>query len=83
MSPSPRGCELKGLSRSTFYDSAPFSLHGDNLVARISAVCDEFECYGYPWVGAVLRQEGVVVNGKKLGRLMREHGLHSRDGAAL
>ena len=67
-----------GLSRSTFYDAAPAALDADGLLARIGAVCDEFECYGYRRVGAALRHQGVVVNGKKLRRLMREHGLQPK-----
>jgi putative transposase len=43
------------------------------ILARIGTICDEFECYGYRRVGAALRHQGVVVNGKKLRRLMREH----------
>ena len=61
------------LSRSTFYDRPPAPVAPDELVARIGAICDEFECYGYRRVGAALRQQGIVVNGKKLRRLMREH----------
>jgi putative transposase len=64
-----------GLSRSAFYDTAPIPLEKESLLARIGTVCDEFECYGYRRVGAALRHQGVVVNGKKLRRLMREHGL--------
>jgi len=67
-----------GLARSTFYDTAPVRLDGDELVARIGAICDEFECYGYRRVGAALRHQGVVVNSKKLRRLMREHGLQPK-----
>jgi HTH-like domain len=37
------------------------------------AICDEFEAYGYRRVGAALRHQGVVVNGKKIRRLMRAH----------
>ena len=66
-----------GLSRSTFYD-APAPTAPSDLLARIGAVCDEFECYGYRRVGAALRHQGVVVNGKKLRRLMREHGLQPK-----
>ena len=72
-----RGCELMGLSRSTFYD-APAPTAPSDLLARIGAICDEFECYGYRRVGAALRHQGVVVNGKKLRRLMREHGLQPK-----
>ena len=67
-----------GLARSSFYDTAPVPLDGDELVSRIGAICDEFECYGYRRVGAALRHQGVVVNGKKLRRLMREHDLQPK-----
>ena len=43
------------LSRSTFYDRAPVALDAEGLLARIGAICDEFECYGYRRVGAALR----------------------------
>jgi putative transposase len=66
-----------GLARSTFYDE-PVALDPDELIARIGAICDEFECYGYRRVGAALRHQGVVVNSKKLRRLMREHDLQPK-----
>jgi putative transposase len=68
-----------GLARSTFYDAAASILDGGELLARIGAICDEFECYGYRRVGAALRHQGVVVNGKKLRRLMREHDLQPKQ----
>jgi putative transposase len=67
-----------GLARSTFYDTVPVPLDGDELVSRIGAICDQFECYGYRRVGAALRHQGVVVNSKKLRRLMREQGLQPK-----
>jgi putative transposase len=67
-----------GLARSTFYDASPAPLAPNEVLARISAICDEFECYGYRRVGAALRQQGVVINNKKLRRLMREHGLQPK-----
>lgn len=67
-----------GLSRSTFYDASPIPApHGD-LITRISPICDEFECYGYRRVGAALHHQGVVVNSKKLRRLMKEHDLQPK-----
>ena len=50
-----------GLARSTFYSVSPAPLERDELVARIAAICDEFECYGYHRGGAALRHRGVVV----------------------
>jgi putative transposase len=40
--------------------------------------CEEFECYGYRRVGAELRHQGIVVNAKKIRRLMREHNLQPK-----
>jgi putative transposase len=47
-----------GLARSIFYDESPVALDPDVLIARIRAVCDEFECYGYRRVGATPRHQG-------------------------
>jgi len=67
-----------GLSRSTFYDEPPIAASLDEVVKRISAICDELECYGYRRVRAALRHQGVVVNSKKIRRLMREHDLQPK-----
>jgi putative transposase len=48
------------------------------LVEAMAAICDEFEAYGWRRVQAALRQQGMVVNHKKVRRLMREHGLQPR-----
>ena len=66
------------LSRSTFYDAPPVTMAPSEVLIRISAICDEFECYGYRRVGAALRHQGVIVNSKKLRRLMRENDLQPK-----
>ena len=73
-----QGCRLMGLPRSTFYDGPMAQVDEAEIVARMRAICDEFEAYGYRRVGATLRQQGVVVNGKKIRRLMRAHDLQPR-----
>jgi len=40
-----------GLSRSTFYDRPPAAIAPNDILVRIGAICDEFECYGYRRVG--------------------------------
>ena len=70
-----RGCQLMGLARSSYYDAPRVAVDEAELVARIQAICEEFERYGYRRVGAALRQQGIVVNGKKVRRLMRKHDL--------
>ena len=67
-----------GLPRSTYYDAPRIPADDTEIVSRIQALCDEFETYGYRRVGAALRHQGIVVNGKKVRRLMREHELQPR-----
>ena len=68
-----------GLSRSTYYDAPPDSSYDDTaIVEAIAAICDEFEFYGWRRVRAELRHRGVIVNHKKIRRLMREHDLQPR-----
>jgi putative transposase len=67
-----------GLSRSTFYDPPATPVDEPELLAQMRAICDEFEAYGYRRVGAALRHQGVVVNHKKIRRLMREHDLQPK-----
>ena len=69
-----------GLSRSTYYEAPATKPDDAQIVAAIIAITDEFELYGYRRVTAALRAQGLVVNAKKLRRLMRENGL-SPSGA--
>ena len=48
------------------------------IVEAISAICEEFEFYGWRRVRAELRHRGLIVNHKKVRRLMREHDLQPR-----
>jgi putative transposase len=67
-----------GIARSSFYD-LPTAVHDDTaIVEAIAAICDEFEFYGWRRVRAELRHRGMIVNHKKVRRLMREHDLQPR-----
>ena len=72
------GCRLMGIARSTFYDRPDAGADDAAVVAQMKAICDEFETYGYRRVGAELRHRGIVVNAKKVRRLMREHALNPK-----
>ncbi|WP_394893334.1 IS3 family transposase [Mesorhizobium sp. AaZ16] len=72
------GCRLMGIARSTYYDRPQKQADDTAIVEAVFAICDEFEFYGYRRVGAALRQQGFVVNHKKIRRLMREHGLQPK-----
>ena len=67
-----------GLSRSTYYDVPSLPTDDAALVATMRAICDEFEAYGYRRVGPELRHRGIVVNSKKIRRLMRENDLQPK-----
>src|SRR5260370_1706566 len=65
------GCSRIGLPRSTYYDAPPVKADNAEIVANITAICNEFEAYGYRRVGAELRHQGMVVNSNKIRRLVR------------
>ncbi len=67
-----------GIARSTYYDQPQMRVDDTAIVEAMFAICDEFEFYGYRRVGAALRQQGLVVNHKKIRRLMREHDLRPK-----
>jgi len=68
-----------GISRSTFYDTPNACARDLTIVAEMKTICDEFEAYGYRRVDAELRHRGIVVNAKKIRRLMRKHALNPRQ----
>jgi putative transposase len=68
-----------GLARSTYYDELEGQpIEEARLVEHIKEICAEWPCYGYRRVTAQLHAEGMLVNHKKVMRLMREHGLTVR-----
>lgn len=64
-----------GIARSTYYDTPKMGADDTALVEAMHTIKDEFEAYGWRRMQAALRQQGWVVNHKKVRRLMREHGL--------
>jgi putative transposase len=73
-----RLCHLAGLPRATYYrhlarrDGKAVDCELRDLVQRI---CLKHIFYGYRRVTATLRRQGMVVNAKKVQRLMREDNL--------
>lgn len=78
--PISRLCALVGISRSWWYarsDGAEKAVQED-LVHRMRAIVEAHPSYGYRRVTAVLQQEGVVVNHKRVQRVMQEYRLGVR-----
>ena len=70
---------MMGLARSTYYSEAKSQpLEEARLVARIAEICAEWPRYGYRRVTAQLHNENLIVNRKKVMRLMSENGLSVR-----
>lgn len=65
-----------GMARSTFYDKPAQRSDDSAILAAMMAIADAFEAYGYRRMGAELRHRGLLVNTKKVRRLMRENGLN-------
>ena len=67
-----------GMARSTFYDKPAGHADEAGILAAMTAITEEFAAYGYRRITAELRHRGLVVNAKKVRRLMRENGLNPR-----
>lgn len=67
-----------GLARSSFYATSADKPDDPSILAEIMSICEAFEAYGYRRVSAELRHRGLIVNAKKVRRIMREHGLNPR-----
>ena len=68
-----------GIARSTYYDPPAITVDDTALVEAMAAVSDTFEAYGYRRMQAALRHRGLIVNHKKIRRLMLEHDLQPRS----
>jgi putative transposase len=73
-----RLCHISGLSRATYYRHAGDDAdagHDPVLQDAIQTICLKHKYYGYRRVTVSLRRQGMVVNAKKVLRLMRQDNL--------
>ena len=73
-----RLCALADISRSGWYarpDATALAVRDTDLVRRVRAIVEAHPGYGYRRVTAVLQQEGVAVNHKRVQRVMQQHTL--------
>ena len=71
-------CKLAGVSRASYYRrfEARAPREADvELTSHIQLLCLRYRFYGYRRITAVLRRSGLVVNAKRVQRLMREDNL--------
>jgi putative transposase len=67
-----------GIARSTYYDAPRTEVDDTALVEAMAMICDAFEAYDWRRGQAALRQQGMVVNHKKVRRPIGEHALQPR-----
>jgi putative transposase len=67
-----------GVARSSYYAVWSGAPDQTAIVAEIRASCATFPAYGYRRVSAELRHRGLVVNAKKVRRILREQALNPR-----
>lgn len=70
-------CTVLGISRSGYYASTHRSTTNgdDQLVAWMEPIARRFPGYGYRRITRALQRDGVVVNHKRVRRVMRERSL--------
>jgi putative transposase len=77
-------CRALGVSVSGYYAwrTRPASQHQQTDAMLLKAIVASYQAsrglYGSPRVHAALRQQGLCCSRKRVARLMRQHGLHSR-----
>jgi putative transposase len=74
-----RQCELAGVSRSGWYYEPVVILSEDelNITRQIDEIFTECPMYGSPRITEELKRRGVVVNHKRVERLMRSMGIEA------
>lgn len=76
--PTKRACSALGLSRSGYYywiNKAPVINQSPVLEQEIQEIALEFMGYGYRRITAELHRRNVLVNSKKVRRIMKENNL--------
>jgi len=72
--PLARACELTGVSRSWYYRRPTHRPEADlALQDEIERIVTDYPAYGYRRVTRELERRGVLVNHKRVLRIMREH----------
>ena len=70
-----RACRVIGQSRSSQRRVKQRASDEEQLVKRMVELASEYGRYGYRRIGVLLRQEGFLVNHKRVERLWRQEGL--------
>ena len=68
-------CRVIGQPRGTQRYHKRYASDEELLTQRIVKLANEYGCYGYRRVTALLRNQGWIVNHKRVERIWREEGL--------
>jgi len=65
-----------GISRSKHYYKSKKNAQKDSVILEaIKVIAEDFPSYGYRRITASLRREGILVNHKKVYRIMAQNGI--------
>lgn len=67
------------LPRSSYYHRPKDPDSDEALATRMEEIAAEYEKYGYRRMTAQLHRDGIIVNHKKVSRIMREKGLKAKQ----
>jgi putative transposase len=67
------------LPRSSYYHRPKNPPADESLAARMEEIAEDYETYGYRRMTAQLHRDGIIVNHKKVSRIMREKGLKAKQ----
>lgn len=68
-------CRAMGLGRSSYYHRPSESMESRKIRKKILGLSRKHPRYGYRRITALLRREGLEVNGKRVARVRKEEGL--------
>ena len=77
-----RACRLMEIPKSTYYYKPKSNLekkkHNADIANKIEAIAYDFPSYGYRRITAALKRQGILLNHKKVAKIMKKMGIQCR-----
>jgi len=70
-------CQYLRINRSSVYFKKVFNLAEEHLIKQIEEIYEEYPIYGYRRISAILKNKGMIINQKRVLRLMRKQQLRA------
>jgi len=70
-------CQLLRINRSSLYFKKVFNLEEEHLIKQIKEIYEEYPIYGYRRISTILKNKGIIINQKRVLRLMQKQQLEA------